>query len=47
MNPNKKFKIDSLNVSNATSIVLYEHFKKKLIRLQKNKNCDINRTEPA
>ena len=39
--------IDSLNVSNATSIVLYEHFKKKLIRLQKNKKCDINRTEPA
>ena len=28
MNPNFMFKIDSLNVSNACSIALYEHFKK-------------------
>ena len=28
MNPNLMFQIDSLNVSNACSIVLYEHFKK-------------------
>jgi 23S rRNA (guanosine2251-2'-O)-methyltransferase len=28
MNPNLFFKIDSLNISNACSIALYEHFKK-------------------
>ncbi len=28
MNPNPMFQIDSLNVSNACSIALYEHFKK-------------------
>ena len=28
MNPNIMFQIDSLNVSNACSIALYEHFKK-------------------
>ena len=27
-NPNKKFGIDSLNVSNAASIAQYEYFKK-------------------
>ena len=28
MNPNQIFQIDSLNISNACSIALYEHFKK-------------------